>query len=154
MQHVKMFDGYERDFMKFLEQRGIPVTKKNVVRLYQFRAQEFMKQNGINPKSELGLKLNNLYRQKGFTAENQLTLGEDYERNTQVINSFGERIKAISMNNEAQFTRADFSTDAEYESVKKAFYDRKNALFVDAIASVNARPIQKQDGTYSKTCCT
>ena len=147
MQHVKMFDGYERDFMKFLEQRGIPVNKTNVVRLYQFRAQEFMKQNGINPKSELGFKLNNLYRQKGFAAENQFTLGEDYERNTQVINSFNERIKAIS--NE-KFTRADFSSDAEYESVKKAFYNRKNALFVDSIASVNARPIQKQDGSYSK----
>ena len=147
MQHTKMFDGYERDFIKFLEQRGIPVTKTNVVGLYQFRAQEFLKQNGINPKSELGLKLQNLYRQKGFAAENQLTLGEDYERNTQVINSFSERIKAIS--NE-KFTRADFSSDAEYESVKKAFYDRKNALFVDSIASVNARPIQKKDGSYSK----
>ena len=49
-----------------------------------------------------------------------------------------------------KFTRADFSSDAEYENVKKAFYDRKNALFVDSIASVNARPIQKRDGTYSK----
>jgi hypothetical protein len=147
MQHVKNFDGFERDFLKFAEQQGIPVDKKSVVGLYQFRAQELMKQNGINPKSELGLKLQNLYRQKGFTAENQFTLGEDYERNTQVINGFSERIKAISSE---KFTRADFSSDAEYENVKKAFYDRKNALFVDAIASVNARPIQKQDGTYSK----
>ena len=147
MQHVKNFDGFERDFLKFAEQQGIPVDKKSVVGLYQFRAQELMKQNGINPKSELGLKLQNLYRQKGFTAENQLTLGEDYERNTQVINGFSERIKAISGE---KFTRADFSSDAEYENVKKAFYNRKNALFVDAIASVNARPIQKRDGTYSK----
>ena len=147
MQHVKNFDGFERDFLKFAEQQGIPVDKKSVVGLYQFRAQELMKQNGINPKSELGLKLQNLYRQKGFTAENQLTLGEDYEKQTQVINSFGERIKAISSE---KFTRADFSSDAEYENVKKAFYDRKNALFVDSIASVNARPIQKRDGTYSK----
>ena len=147
MQHVKNFDGFERDFLKFAEQQGIPVDKKSVVGLYQFRAQELMKQNGINPKSELGLKLQNLYRQKGFTAENQFTLGEDYERNTQVINGFSERIKAISSE---KFTRADFSSDAEYENVKKAFYDRKNALFVDSIASVNARPIQKQDGTYSK----
>mgnify|MGYP003298365453 CR=1 FL=1 len=147
MQHVKNFDGFERDFLKFAEQQGIPVDKKSVVGLYQFRAQELMKQNGINPKSELGLKLQNLYRQKGFTAENQFTLGEDYERNTQVINGFSERIKAISGE---KFTRADFSSDAEYENVKKAFYNRKNALFVDTIASVNARPIQKQDGTYSK----
>ena len=147
MQHVKNFDGFERDFLKFAEQQGIPVDKKSVVGLYQFRAQELMKQNGINPKSELGLKLQNLYRQKGFAAENQFTLGEDYERNTQVINGFSERIKAISGE---KFTRADFNTDAEYESVKKAFYNRKNALFVDAIASVNARPIQKRDGTYSK----
>lgn len=147
MQHVKNFDGFERDFLKFAEQQGIPVDKKSVVGLYQFRAQELMKQNGINPKSELGLKLQNLYRQKGFTAENQFTLGDDYEKQTQVINGFSERIKAISGE---KFTRADFSSDAEYENVKKAFYNRKNALFVDTIASINARPIQKQDGTYSK----
>ena len=59
MQHVKNFDGFERDFLKFAEQQGIPVDKKSVVGLYQFRAQELMKQNGINPKSELGLKLQN-----------------------------------------------------------------------------------------------
>ena len=147
LNHVKNFDGFERDFLKFAEQQGIPVDKKSVVGLYQFRAQELMKQNGINPKSELGLKLQNLYRQKGFTAENQFTLGDDYEKQTQVINGFSERIKAIS--NE-KFTRADFNSDAEYENVKKAFYNRKNALFVDTIASVNARPIQKKDGTYSK----
>ena len=85
------------------------------------------------PKSELGLQLQNLYRQKGFTAQHQLTLADDYESNTQVINSFSERIKALSMNSEAQFTRADFDSDAEFQSVK-AFYNRKNALFVDAIA--------------------
>ena len=147
LNHVKNFDGFERDFLKFAEQQGIPVDKKSVVGLYQFRAQELMKQNGINPKSELGLKIQNLYRQKGFTAENQFTLGDDYEKQTQVINGFSERIKAISGE---KFTRADFSSDAEYENVKKAFYNRKNALFVDTIASVNARPIQKRDGTYSK----
>ena len=147
MNHVKTFDGQERDFRKFLEQRGIPVNKKTIMGLYEFRAHEVMKQYNINPKSQLGLDIQNLHRQKGFTAENQLTLGEDYERNTQVINNFGERVKALS---DEKFTRADFETDAQYESVKKSFYDRKNALFVDAIASVNARPIQKQDGTYSK----
>ena len=141
------FDGFERDFIKFAEQQGIPINKKTIMGLYEFRAHEVMKQYNINPKSQLGLDIQNLHRQKGFTAENQLTLGEDYERNTQVINNFSERIKAIS---DQKFTRADFETDAQYESVKKSFYDRKNALFVDAIASVNARPIQKQDGTYSK----
>ena len=148
MQHVKNFDGFERDFLKFAEQQGIPVDKKSVVGLYQFRAQELMKQNGINPKSELGLKLQNLYRQKGFTAENQFSLGEDYERNTQVINSYSESIKAISNEN---LTINDFGGDQKsFQDYKKHQYERKNALFVDTIASVNARPIQKQDGTYSK----
>ena len=145
--YKKNFDGFERDFIKFAEQQGIPINKKTIMGLYEFRAHEVMKQYNINPKSQLGLDIQNLHRQKGFTAENQLTLGEDYERNTQVINNFSERIKAIS---DQKFTRADFETDAQYESVKKSFYDRKNALFVDAIASVNARPIQKRDGTYSK----
>jgi len=145
--YKKNFDGFERDFIKFAEQQGIPVNKKTIMGLYEFRAHEVMKQYNINPKSQLGLDIQNLHRQKGFTAENQLTLGEDYERNTQVINNFSERIKALS---DEKFTRADFETDAQYASVKKSFYDRKNALFVDAIASVNARPIQKRDGTYSK----
>lgn len=148
MQHVKNFDGFERDFLKFAEQQGIPVDKKSVVGLYQFRAQELMKQNGINPKSELGLKLQNLYRQKGFTAENQFSLGEDYERNTRVINSYSESIKAISNEN---LTINDFGGDEKsFQDYKKHQYERKNALFVDTIASVNARPIQKNDGTYSK----
>ena len=141
MQHVKNFDGFERDFLKFAEQQGIPVDKKSVVGLYQFRAQELMKQNGINPKSELGLKLQNLYRQKGFTAENQFSLGEDYERNTQVINSYSESIKAISNEN---LTISDFGGDEKsFQDYKKHQYERKNALFIDTIASVNARPIQK-----------
>ena len=143
---LQNFDGFERDFRKFIEQRGIPLDKKNVVNLYQFRAHEFMKQNSINARSELGLKVQNLFRQKGFAAEHQLSLGDDYERNTQVINSFSERIKAVSAE---KFTRSDFNSDAEYETVKKTFYNRKNALFVDAVSSVNARPIQKRDGTYS-----
>ena len=147
--YVKNFDGFERDFIKFAEQQGIPVNKKTVMSLYQFRAMEVMKQFNINPKSELGFKIQKLHRQKGFTAENQLTLGEDYERNTQVINGFSKRIKALSHDDAAQFSRADFDTDAEYESVKKAFYDRKNALFVDVISSVNARPVQNKDGSYS-----
>jgi len=144
----KNFDGLERDFIKFAEQQGLPVNKKTVMSLYQFRAMEVMKQYNINPKSELGFKVQKLFRQKGFTAENQLTLGEDYERNTQVINGFSKRIKALAHDDSAQFSRADFNTDAEYESVKKAFYNRKNALFVDVISSVNARPIQRKDGTY------
>ena len=145
--YKKNFDGFERDFIKFAEQQGIPVNKKTIMGLYEFRAHEVMKQYNINPKSQLGLDIQNLHRQKGFTAENQLTLGEDYERNTQVIHGFGERVKALS---DQKFTRADFETDAQYESVKKSFYDRKNALFVDAIASVNARPVQNRDGSYSK----
>ena len=145
--YKKNFDGFERDFIKFAEQQGIPINKKTVMGLYEFRAHEVMKQYNINPKSQLGLDIQNLHRQKGFTAENQLTLGEDYERNTQVINNFSKRIKAI---NSQTFTRANFETDAQYNNVKQAFEKRKNALFVDAIASVNARPIQKQDGSYAK----
>ena len=147
--YVKNFDGFERDFIKFAEQQGIPVNEKTIMSLYQFRAMEVMKQYNINPKSELGFKIQKLHRQKGFTAENQLTLGKDYERTTQVINGFSKRIKALAHDDAAQFSRADFDTDAEYESVKKAFYDRKNALFVDVISNVNARPVQNRDGSYS-----
>ncbi len=150
LQHVKQFDGFERDFLKFIEQKGIPLNKQTVVGLYQFRVHELMQQYGIQPNSDVGLKLQNFYRQKGFAAENQLTLGDDYERNTQIINSFNERIKAISFGTETQLTRANFKSDAEFKRVKDAFYNRKNALFIDSIAATNARPVQNRDGSYSK----
>ncbi|BCV04358.1 MAG: hypothetical protein CM15mV84_290 [uncultured marine virus] len=56
-----------------------------------------MKQNGINPKSELGLKLQNLYRQKGFTAENQFSLGEDYERKHKLLIVIVKALKLLVM---------------------------------------------------------
>jgi hypothetical protein len=31
LQHVKQFDGFERDFLKFIEQKGIPLNKQTVL---------------------------------------------------------------------------------------------------------------------------
>ena len=140
LDHFKQFDGYERDFRTFLDQNNIPVNKKTVVGLYQFRVHELMKQYGINPDSETGLKLQNFYRQKGFAAEHQITLGEDYQKTSEVINGFNDKVTAISLSTDK------FSTDPK---IKESNYNRKNALFIDAITATNARPIQNNDGSYS-----
>ena len=141
LQHVKQFDGFERDFKTFLDQNNIPLNKKTVVGLYQFRVHELMQQYGINPDSEIGLKLQNFYRQKGFAAENQLTLGADYEAATQTMAGFDEKVKAISLSNDSILSTPEF---------KESVYNRKNAEFVKVIAAVNSRPIQNRDGSYSQ----
>ena len=139
--HVKQFDGFERDFRTFLDQNNIPVTKKTVMGLYQFRVHELMKQYGINADSEIGLKLQNFYRQKGFAAENQLTLAGDYEAANRTLAGFDEKVKAISLSNDTTLSDPKF---------KESVYNRKNALFIDSIAAANSRPIQNRDGTYSQ----
>jgi len=141
LQHVKQFDGFERDFRTFLDENNIPVNKKTVVGLYQFRVHELMKQYGINPDSETGLKLQNFYRQKGFAAENQITLGADYEAATQIMAGFDEKVNAISLSNDSILTTPEF---------KESVYNRKNAEFINAISAANARPIQNRDGSYSQ----
>mgnify|MGYP001156689126 CR=1 FL=1 len=141
LQHVKQFDGFERDFRAFLADQKIPVNKKTVVGLYQFRVHELMKQYGINPDSEMGLKLQNFYRQKGFAAENQITLGEEYQGATQILAGFDEKVKAISLSNDTTISTPEF---------KESVYNRKNALFIDSVSAVNARPIQNRDGSYSQ----
>ena len=141
LQHVKQFDGFKRDFLTFLEKRGIPVNKKTVMGLYQFRVHELMQQYGINANSEIGLKLQNFYRQKGFAAENQFTLGDDYTSATQIMAGFDEKVKAISLSNDTTISTPEF---------KESVYNRKNAEFVKVIAAVNSRPIQNRDGSYSQ----
>lgn len=140
LQHVKQFDGFERDFRAFIDKRRIPFNKQTVVGLYQFRVHELMQQYGIDPNSEVGLKLQNFYRQKGFAAEHQLTLGADYQAATQTLNSFNEKIRAISISN---------PTSLSGPELKKSVYNRKNALFIDMISAANSRPIQNRDGSYS-----
>ena len=140
LQHVKQFDGFERDFRAFIDKRKIPFNKQTVVGLYQFRVHELMQQYGIDPNSEVGLKLQNFYRQKGFAAEHQLILGADYQAATQTLNSFNEKIRAISISN---------PTSLSGPELKKSVYNRKNALFIDMISAANSRPIQNRDGSYS-----
>jgi hypothetical protein len=100
-----------------------------------------MNQYGINPDSEIGLKLQNFYRQKGFAAENQLTLGADYQGATQIMSGFDEKVKAISLSNDTTLSTPEF---------KESVYNRKNAEFIKVIAATNSRPVQNRDGSYSQ----
>ena len=143
----KNFDGIETDFLNFLKTNNIDVNKNNVLSHYQFRAMEFLKQYSIDPNSEIGFKVQRLFKAKGAIKEQQYTLGHEYEKHNNVINQSVKRIKALSGES---FTAADFSTPTQFQKVKETFEKRKNAVWVDTIASLNARPILTRDGQYKQ----
>ena len=143
----KNFDGIETDFLNFLKTNNIEVNKDTVLSHYQFRAMEFLKQYNIDPNSEIGFKVQRLFKAKGAVKENQFTLGHEYEKHNNVVNQSVARIKALSGES---FTSADFSTPTQYNNVKKTFEERKNAVWVDTISSLNARPILTKDGQYKE----
>ena len=75
----KNFDSViQPDFHRFLQDNGL-YKKEDILRHYQFRAVEFLEQYGIKPDSEIGLKIQKLFRNKGAIVENQMYLGHDYE---------------------------------------------------------------------------
>ena len=140
------FEGIETHFLNFAEETGLPINEKNVARLYEIRAYEILEQYNISPISKNGIEVVDLFRKKGFAKEQQFRLGREYESETQIINGFSKNIKALSSE---KITRADFQTDKQFTDAKETNYDRRNALFVDAITSTNARPVQNRDGSYA-----
>ena len=90
----KNFDNViQPDFHRFLDDNGL-YKKEDVLRHYQFRAVEFLEQYGIKPDSEIGLKVQQLFRNKGATVENQLYLSHDYETHSEIIDTSKEELKA------------------------------------------------------------
>ena len=144
----KNFDNViQPDFHRFLDDNGL-YKKEDVLRHYQFRAVEFLEQYGIKPDSEIGLKVQQLFRNKGAIVENQMYLGHDYETHSEIVDMSKEELKAV-LNTERP-NEADYVGDpAGYEKAQKTHYSDANAIFIKGVTSQNQLPLKGKNGMYS-----
>ena len=120
------FDSIEQDLLASVEN---DVDKVTVTRLYQTKALQLLSQLGINPKSENGFKIQELFRNKGLIKERQLTLEQEYMSLNETINS--------------GLTLIEASLDAnDYQSA--------NAKWKEIQTSINALPVKNREGVYSR----
>ena len=120
------FSRQENDIKGIAQQMGMDLSKNEITKLYQFRSLEILKQLGINPKSEAGFKIQELFRTKGLVQENQLTLETDFMKLTETIDGGLSQIQA--------------ATD----------YKTKNAKWKEIQTSIYALPVKDRNGTYSR----
>ena len=144
----KNFDNViQPDFHRFLQDNGL-YKKEDILRHYQFRSQEFLEQYGIKPDSEIGLKVQQLFRNKGAIVENQMYLGHDYETHSSIIDTSKEELKALI--NTERPNEADYVGDpAGYEKALKTYYSDANAIFIKGVTSQNQLPLKGKNGMYS-----
>ena len=144
----KNFDSViQPDFHRFLQDNGL-YKKEDILRHYQFRAVEFLEQYGIKPDSEIGLKVQQLFRNKGAIVENQMYLGHDYETHSSIVDTSKEELKAL-LNTERP-NEADYVGDAAgYEKALKTYYSDANAIFIKGVTSQNQLPLKGKNGMYS-----
>ena len=144
----KNFDSViQPDFHRFLQDNGL-YKKEDILSHYQFRAQEFLEQYGIKPDSEIGLKIQQLFRNKGAIVENQMYLGHDYETHSEIIDNSKEELKAL-LNTERP-SEADYVGDeAGYKKALETHYSDANAIFIKGVTSQNQLPLKGKDGRYS-----
>ena len=142
----KNFDGLETHFTAFLKSGNL-YNKKDILSHYQYRALEWLEQYGIKPDSEIGFKVQQLFRNKGATAQNQLELGHQHETHTNVIESAVSEIGALNANPP---DLANYKDDIEgYEAAMKAHKEQKNALWIKAVNSQHQLPLVGNNGTYA-----
>ena len=144
----KNFDSViQPGFHKFL-QEGEMYNKEDILRHYQFRAVEFLEQYGIKPDSEIGLKVQQLFRSKGAIVENQLYLSHDYETHSEIVDKSKEELKAV-LNTERP-NEADYVGNPRgYERALKTHYYDANAIFIKGVTSQNQLPLKGKNGMYS-----
>ena len=85
------FDSIEQDMLASVEG---DIDKFTATRLYQTRAIQILNRLGINPKSETGFKIQELFRQKGLVKESQLSLEQQFMDRTAVIDGGLNQIEA------------------------------------------------------------
>tara|TARA_B000000532_G_scaffold186523_1_gene152598 strand:+ start:1246 stop:3795 length:2550 start_codon:yes stop_codon:yes gene_type:complete len=144
----KNFDNViQPDFHRFLQDNNL-YKKEDILRHYQFRAVEFLQQYGIKPDSEIGLKVQQLFRNKGAVVENQMYLGHDYETHSEIIDTSKEELKALIKTERPN--EADYVGDsAGYEKALKTYYSDANAIFIKGVTSQNQLPLKGKNGMYS-----
>ena len=144
----KNFDGLETHFTAFLKSGdGSLYNRKDILSHYQYRALEWLEQYGIKPDSEIGFKVQQLFRNKGATAQNQLELGHQHANHTNVIESAVSEIGALNANPP---DLANYKDDVEgYEAAMKAHKEQKNALWIKAVNSQHQLPLVGSNGSYA-----
>ena len=144
----KNFDGLETHFTAFLKSGdGSLYNRKDILSHYQYRALEWLEQYGIKPDSEIGFKVQQLFRNKGATAQNQLELGHQHSTHTNVIESAVSEIGALNANPP---DLANYKDDVEgYEAAMAAHKEQKNALWIKAVNSQHQLPLVGNNGTYA-----
>lgn len=120
------FDSIEQDMLASVEG---DIDKFTATRLYQTRAIQILNRLGINPKSETGFKVQELFRQKGLVKESQLSLEQQYMDRTAAIDGGLNQIEAA----------LEADNYAEAQAVWKTIQNNVYAL-----------PVKSQDGTYSR----
>ena len=120
------FDSIEQDMLASVEG---DIDKFTATRLYQTRALQILNRLGINPKSETGFKVQELFRQKGLVKESQLSLEQQFMDRTKVIDGGLNQIEA---------------------ALEAGNYAEANAQFKIILNNVYALPVKSQDGTYSR----
>ena len=140
----KNFDGLETDLVRFLKENGLYNTK-DILSHYQYRALEYLEQYGIKPDSEMGFKVQKLFRSKGAVAENQMMLGEDYELHSGIVDSALKELESKQLPSAGDYV----GNEAGYADALLTSNLDKNAIWVKAVISQNQLPLKGKNGAYS-----
>lgn len=140
----KNFDGLETDLVAFLKENGLYQTK-DILSHYQYRALEYLEQYGINPDSEMGFKVQRLFRSKGAVAENQMMLGESYELHSGIVDSSLKELESLQLPSAGDYV----GNEAGYAKALQTHKESKNAIWIKAVTSQNQLPLKGKNGAYS-----
>jgi len=120
------FDSIEQDMLASVEN---DIDKFTATRLYQTRAIQILNRLGINPKSETGFKIQELFRQKGLVKESQLSLEQQYMDRTAVIDGGLNQIEA---------------------ALESGNYAEAQAVWKTVQNNVYSLPVKNREGVYSR----
>ena len=122
------FDSIEQDMLASVEEQG-GIDKLTATRLYQTRAIQLLDRLGINPKSETGFKVQELFRQKGLVKESQLSLEQQYMDRTAVIDTGINQITA---------------------ALDSGNYNEAQAIWKTVQNNVYSLPVKNKEGVYAR----
>ena len=105
------------------------IDKYSATEFYQLQIQDILKRTGISANSNEGLKLMQLFTNKGLSVESQLSLEQKWMNGTDIINKGLDQIEAYH---------------------KAGDYKNANAQWKIIQNNVNALPVKGTDGTYSR----
>ncbi len=105
------------------------IDKYSATEFYQLQIQDILKRTGISANSNEGLKLMQLFTNKGLSVESQLSLEQKYMNGTDIINKGLDQIEAYH---------------------KAGDYKNANAQWKIIQNNVNALPVKNANGIYSR----